>query len=268
MEAAMPAYEVVANNLSRASENKIHDDAVAQRLGFTGGLVPGVEVYAYACHPAVARWGRAWLERGSAECRFLKPLYDGRLAVVTAEAAGEGLALRVESEGVLCATGEAALDRSAAGPPALGAFPEAHPPATRPPAGEETLAAGTVLGIAPYHLTEALAAEYLAGVRETDPIYAREGLAHPGLILRLCNKALVENVVLGPWIHVGSRVRNWAVARVGDSFTLRARVTANYERKGHRLVDLDAIVIAGGDTVVARVAHTAVWRPRGVEGVA
>ena len=50
----------------------------AQKLGFAGGLVPGVEVYAYACHPAVARWGRAWLERGQMQCRFLKPVYDHR----------------------------------------------------------------------------------------------------------------------------------------------------------------------------------------------
>jgi acyl dehydratase len=269
MADAIPAHEVVANNLSRASENKIHDDAVARRFGFSGGLVPGVEVYAYACHPAVARWGRDWLERGSAECRFLKPVYDGRRARVVAEPAGEdGLALRVESEGGLCATGEAALDRSAAGQPALAAFPAAHPPATRPPAGEDTLAVGTLLGIAPWRLTEALAAEYLAGIGETEPLYAREGLAHPGLILRLCNRALVENVVLGPWIHVGSRVRNFAAARVGEEFTLRARVTANYERKGHRLVDLDALVLADGGRVVARVAHTAVWRPRQVAEVA
>src|SRR5512136_3063045 len=61
MSALKPTtYRVEAYNLSHASENKIHDDAVAQKLGFVGGLVPGVEVYAYACHPAVERWGRAW----------------------------------------------------------------------------------------------------------------------------------------------------------------------------------------------------------------
>ena len=77
------SYQVEAYNLSHASENKIHDDTVAQKLGFAGGLVPGVEVYAYACHPPVERWGRAWLERGRMECRFLKPVYDGRIAEVT-----------------------------------------------------------------------------------------------------------------------------------------------------------------------------------------
>ncbi|MDI3307167.1 MAG: hypothetical protein QJR07_08685 [Acetobacteraceae bacterium] len=256
-------YRVEANNLSRASENKIHDDAVARRFGFTGGLVPGVEVYAYACHPVVQHWGRAWLERGQAECRFLKPVYDGRIAVATAEPANGGLALRVESEGVLCATGEALLGDPVE-PPVADDFPQASPPATRPPASEATLAPGTALGIVPFRLTEAMLAEYLCGVRETDQIYAREGLAHPGLMLRLCNRALMENVVFGPWIHVGSKVRNFAAARVGDELSVRARVVANYERKGHRLVDLDVLAIADGDRVLARVLHSAVWRPRQV----
>ena len=48
------AYEVRAFNTATASENKIHDDAVARRFGFHGALVPGVEVYAY-----MARAGRA-----------------------------------------------------------------------------------------------------------------------------------------------------------------------------------------------------------------
>jgi hypothetical protein len=39
-------------------------------------------------------------------------------------------------------------------------------------------------------------------------------------------------------------------------------VEANYAKKGHRLVDLDALVIANGDTVVARVLYTAVYQLR------
>ena len=81
---ASATYRVQACNLSLASENKIHDDDVARRFGFAGGLVPGVEVYAYMTHLPVVRWGVAWLERGTAECRFSKPIYDGKLAIVTA----------------------------------------------------------------------------------------------------------------------------------------------------------------------------------------
>src|ERR671939_514961 len=91
-------YRVAAFNTAHDSENKIHDDETARRFGFGGGLVRGVEVYGYITHLPVVRWGRAWLERGTAECRFLKPVYDGDTAVVTAvEAAAAGLNLRIES---------------------------------------------------------------------------------------------------------------------------------------------------------------------------
>jgi hypothetical protein len=254
-------YAVEAYNLSHASENKIHDDAVAQKLGFSGGLVPGVEVYAYACHPAVQRWGRAWLERGRIDCRLLKPVYDGHLATVFAAEAGGGLDLRVESEGVMCATGRASLPDAAA-PPSLEACQLRTPPAERPPADEASLAEGRWFGIRPMRLTPEVASQYLRDVRETDPVYARDGLAHPGQLLRLCNLILRENVVLQPWIHTGSKLTNFAAARVGDELSARGRVAANYERKGHRLVDLDIVLVANGATVLAHVLHTAVYRLR------
>jgi hypothetical protein len=148
--------------------------------------------------------------------------------------------------------------------PELDGWPEPPmPPASRPPASEASLAPGVLLGIAPWRPTADELAEYLRGVGETEPLYAREGLAHPGQILRLCNRALVENVVLGPWIHVGSRVENLAAAPIGQDFTLRSRVLSNAERKGHRLVELDALVLAEASVPVARIRHTAIWRLRG-----
>lgn len=257
------AYQVRAHNLSAQSENKIHDDAVARRFGFGGALVPGVEVYAYACHAAVRRWGREWLERGTAECRLLSPVYDGDLVCVEAAEEAEGLAITVRSGEAACATVQAALP--IAGPrPDPAAWAWRAPPAERPPAGEATLAPGTVLGTVPFEVTEARAADYLAAVREADPLYAGQRLVHPGLVLRMCNQVLVQNVVLGPWIHVGSAVRNLAAARVGEALTARARVTANTERKGHRFVELDVLVAAGDEVPVAQVRHTAIWRPRQV----
>jgi hypothetical protein len=127
-------YRVAAFNASKASENKIHDDAVARRFGFTGGLVPGVDVYAYMTHMPVGRWGRAWLERGAAECRLKKPVYDGDIATVTATESPAGLDLRVDSHGELCVAGHAALAAEPIAPPA--AFSEATtpplPPTRRP----------------------------------------------------------------------------------------------------------------------------------------
>ena len=263
--AALPPHRLEAFNTSKDSENKIHDDAVARRFGFSGGLVPGVDVYGYMTHQPVARWGRAWLERGVGECRLLKPVYDGETATVTAEETEAGLALQATSRGMLCATGTASLPDEAGPAPAVESFP--LPPAApedRPPADESSLALGTRLGIRPLLVTPAFAADYLRDVRETDPIYLREGLVHPATILRVGNWVLSHNVVLGPWMHVGSTVRHFALARVGEEITALGRVTANYEHKGHRFVEVEVLVLANGATTVAHVAHTAIYRPRQV----
>jgi hypothetical protein len=238
-------YRVRAFNTAAASENKIHDDTVARRFGFSGGLVPGVEVYAYMTHMAIERWGRDWLEGGAAESRFLSPVYDGKIVDITAAADGDALAIRVESEGTICANGTASLNGAARSAPKFDRSRAPLPPGARPPADECSLATGTSLGIHPFRISAEYAAQYLADVRETSPLYAREGLAHPGIVLRLCNQALVQNVVLGPWIHVGSAVRNFSAAKVGDTLSLCAHVAKNYERKGHRFVDLDVLVSAG-----------------------
>ncbi|HZU90108.1 MAG TPA: hypothetical protein VE993_12700 [Stellaceae bacterium] len=268
-------YEVEAFNTASLSDNKIHDDAVARRFGFLGGLVPGVDVYGYMTHLPVMRWGRAWLERGSAECRFLRPVYDGDLAAVAAEETADGLALRVESRGEVCATGHAALpgaavpvsaDFAAFGVPARGArgvgAPPPAPPAVRPPADDRTLAPGTWLMMNPIPITAEYAAETLRDLRERAPLYAAEGLVHPAIVLRAGNWVLKDNVALGPWMHVGSRVQHFAALRVGDELAARARVTANYERKGHLFVECDVLVYANGKTPLARLAHTSIYRPR------
>jgi acyl dehydratase len=266
MTSALAAYEVNAFNTAAASENKIHDDAVAQQFGFLGGLVPGVEVFAYMAHMPVARWGRAWLERGEAACRFYKPVYDGDVARVTAREEAGGLALLVESKGERCATGHASLPTERRSPPAVDALPTAVPPAptARPPASEESLEGGRALGIAPTTIDRAMLGKYLDDIRETEPIYRAEGLLHPGQILRLANQALLQNVVLGPWIHVGSMLRNHAVVRAGEQITLRAKITSNAVNKGHAIVAFDAIVIAEGTRTVAELTHTAIWKPRQV----
>src|ERR1700742_2459328 len=106
---ALPPYKVAVYNTAKSSENKIHDDATAKRFGFRGGLVGGVHVYAYMSHMPVQRWGRQWLESGTGEARFGKPVYEGDLAEITAVDDADGMALQVESGGVICATGRADL---------------------------------------------------------------------------------------------------------------------------------------------------------------
>ena len=260
-ETALDPYRVEAFNTSRQSDNPIHDDAVARRFGFAGGLVPGVDVYGYMTHLPVLRWGAAWLERGTAESRFLKPVYDGETATVSAAETEDGLDLTVECRGEVCAVGRAGLPSRAAPPPApFAAAP--LPPTVRPEAGAATLAVGTLFAIRPVNADAAALEQYLRDLRESLPLYRRAGLVHPATIAGLGNWALKDNVVLGPWMHVGSRIEHFTAARIGDELTAAARVTANYEKKGHRFVDADVLVLANRATPIARIAHTAIWLPR------
>src|SRR5215475_13722401 len=109
MSSAWEIYRVLAYNTAKQSENKMHDDRVARQFGFEGGLVPGVDVMAYMIHLPVAKWGRAFLERGLVEARFHKPVYDGENVELRAAESDGGLAIEVESRGDVCTTGFASL---------------------------------------------------------------------------------------------------------------------------------------------------------------
>ena len=261
MARALETHIVEAYNTAKQSENKMHDDTVARRFGFAGGLVPGVEVMAYMMHLPVQEWGRAFLDRGLMEARFLKPVYDGETAEVRGSESDGVLTLEVVSRGELCATGSASLP---ANPPAfaLADFRDVAPVAERQPVGASSFVIGEWLGTAPRAWPGATGAAYRADIRETDPIYAREGLGHPGILQRVMNRLLVDNVVLGPWIHVGSRMQILTPVQPDDEITARAKVVGNYEKKGHRFVELDGLVIANGKTPLAHCHHTAIYQPR------
>jgi hypothetical protein len=136
------------------------------------------------------------------------------------------------------------------------------PRADRVIADEQSLKIGDWLGMSPLTITPDYQKQDIADTRETDPLYPREGIVHPGTILRCCNWALTHNVILPAWMHMGSTVQNHGVARVGDTLNVRARVTKNYEHKGHKWVEIDALVIANETNPIARVTHIAIYRPR------
>jgi len=259
---ALPPYHVAAYNTAKASENKIHDDATAKRFGFKGGLVGGVHVYAYMSHMPVQRWGRAWLERGTGEARFGKPVYEGDIAEITAVEDADGMTLQVDSGGVLCATGRAGMPGAAPALPSLDDFKAVAARANRVAADEQSLKIGDWLGMNPLTITAEYQTQDIGDTRETDPLYLREGIVHSGTVLRCCNWALSHNVVLPAWMHMGSTVQNHGVALVGDTLNVRARVTKNYEHKGHKWVEIDALVVANETRPIARVTHIAIYRPR------
>jgi acyl dehydratase len=262
-------YRALARNTATASSNKIHDDAVARRYGFAGGLVPGVDVYAYMTHPPAEAWGLAWLERGSMRARFHAPVYEGEDVVVVPgaiAATGDGPCMSLElrgPDGAVRATGEALLPDDARPPPRpANDWPRGEQADDPPEASPASLAPGTALALAPHGFHADQAVEYLTEIGESLPLYADQRIAHPGWLLRDANRVLSANVRLGPWIHVESAMQHHGVVHDRDSITARARVTREWERKGHRFVELDVGLLGGGDRLVATVVHTAIYRPR------
>jgi acyl dehydratase len=258
-------YRLIAKNTSKSSDNKIHDDEVAKRFGFSGGLVPGVDVYAYMTQAPVDWWGTDWLIRGSASCRFATPVYDGAKTVVNANPAKRDktlLELNVESGGEICATGWAALDADQPVPPQVDEIAAARLPDERPEASPDSLVKDQVLGTFETVFDGAAAPTYLEDVRERNMVYWEERIAHPGYLLRMANWALSHNVTLGPWIHVGSEIQHFGLVHAGDHVAARAVVLDNYERKGHLFVQLKVNLIVDGARPVAQFRHTAIYRPR------
>lgn len=254
-------HVVVAHNTATDSTNRIHSDEVAREFGFRGGLVPGVDVWAYAIHPCVDRWDDAFLERGRLALRFDAPTYDGDTTTATLDEDG-GVQV-TDPSGAVCASGSGGLDEA---PPAVPDVEFVAPVALdeRPAASETTLAAGTALGTLTFTFDPTASSSYVADVRETDDRYVKRGISHPGFHARLCNTVLWRSVELGPWIHVGTEAHHLGVLRADDAVEVRARVTDEYERKGHRFVRLDVVVV-GADAPVYVADHTAIWRPRGVK---
>ena len=243
----------------------MHHDDVAQRYGFRGGLVPGVDVYAYLTHPAAARWGVDWVARGRMQGRFLSPVYDGETVAVSGVEQPDGsLLIEVRNEsGDVCATGSASLPPSPPDLPDPSAWPVVDQPAPedRPAPSATSLAPGTALGLVPHTFDARRAPEYLQEVREDLALYVDAGVAHPGWLLRDANYVLARSVRLGPWIHVSSDAQHLGLVRDGERVSARAMVTKEWERKGHRFVELDVLLLAD-ERPVARVAHTAIHTPR------
>ncbi len=248
-------HDVVAFNTATESTNRMHDDSVASTYGFRGGLVPGVDVWAYLTRPCVDRWGTEFLKAGVMEVRLALPVYDG-----------ERVTACLEKDGSLSVTGPDGTVR-ASGCAGIGALPSvieidhAATPDPVPPAAADLLRPGTVLGSLSFGFHREHALQYLDDVRETSDQYEGGAVCHPGFLARQANYVLSRSVRLGPWIHVSTRAAHREIVRDGDEVEVRGVVVDEREHKGHRFVDVQVEITANGAPVWSAF-HTAIWQPR------
>ena len=214
MTSRIEPYRVSAYNTVKTFRKQDARRHRGEALWLLGGLVPGVDVMAYMMHLPVAKWGRAFLERGLIEARFVKPVYDGEMADVTADESNGVLAIQVAEprralrhrHGVV-AGGRAGMFR----------FPTSWKSRRwRSASRSMPRPTNSANGSAPCRATGRAdaATEYLADIqRNRSDLREAKGLGHPGLLQRVMNKVLVDNAILGPWIHVGSRMQLLSAAK-------------------------------------------------------
>ena len=266
-------YTVTAYNYAERSANKMHSAEVAAEYGYSGGLVPGVALYAYMTAPAVELWGRDWLNHGSMSGKFIHAVYDGEVVCVRPEHPnGDVSALKLQlfnRDGALCAVGEATLHHDQ--PPADVADFPIHPlPSSKHPATIAALSEGTALGSVAFTFegrdTPGEFQRFLEEVRAEQSIYEADELLHPAYIAAKGNRILMENVDLGPWIHTATRVWHHDVPNTGDHMTIRGAVEQAYEKRGHEIVELNLALFGDDDRCYASLVHTAIVKPKRAAG--
>jgi hypothetical protein len=239
-------------------EGTSHEDATARAMGFRAALLPGVFVYGHATRPALRRWGRDWLARGTADVRFRRPVHAGdslRVLVGADERrAGEIIAtvsiMQVES-GTVVLEGTVGLADAPPTPPDLPLLDPLEPRRViHPGAVPEGLALGSVAQT----LTAETVAESRADFRETEPILAEDGLIHSGCLIRKTMGDALGNLILPmPVIFAAVRVENMAPAPVGASYRTSARITRGYEARGKHFIETDEWLLADGRPVARHV---------------
>lgn len=275
---ALPVAEQVARNTSTASENKIHDDAVARQYGFRGGLVPGATSYAYLASHLTRTLGPAWAAHGTSSIALVKPVYEGEIVslggrVLHVRGDANRGALDLECwvdgpDGVRRAPGTAGLtwgeSRSPESRPAF-AVTDASPrrPEDRLPISVATAPVGEPLPPVLIDTSPDACFAYLDGIDDGNPLF-REGspfggpLLHPGWHLGIANQALSRNIILNAWIHTRSETRHLAPALAGGTYRVYAQITDAFEKRGHEYVTADVLIADSADQPVARITHTAI----------
>jgi hypothetical protein len=253
-------WQAEAYNQVPESENRIHSDEVARAYGFRGGLVPGVTVTAYLCHPAVDAWGVDWLERGRASAVVSTPLYDRkRFRVELSDATASAYdAVLSDEDGTRCATASIELPEAGPAPPAMRGDPRIGEGFRRPRASREVMEELRDRGLHAFYARWNAGAEITGYLRDTSemPKLLRSdggGYANTAFILGLTNWALAGNVKMEAWLHLQTESQNHRPVPRDSELVVESAIADLFEKKGHEFVDLEvaAFLLATREPVMS-----------------
>lgn len=264
-------HTVNARNYIADSANKIHSDAEAKKLGFSGALIGGVYVYGYMVHSLAARFGEEWLNDAAVTVRFFKPAYDGdRLTMETQSADNEpgggeraATVIAYNPEG----TELARLDTHRPLP-----HPDLRPTTDRAPAETqggpipitwEAVVPDRPLRAMQWHPSVEDNARWCDQCDDHLELF-RSGdrpPLHPGFVLRSANRVFSEHFLMNPWIHVSSNIIHHKVLRAGQSIEVRAVPTRKWRKKGHEMAEYHVALMADG-ACAQEIVHEVIFKIR------
>ncbi len=262
---ALPEHRIKASIDLSDSVNQIQDDEYAQRCGFRAGLVPGTTIFAYMSRPLVEMGGRDWLERGSAEVRFLRPIYEGEEIRITgsiSSLAKDGTVLldyqASNSQGTICAEGTAHLPLSRTmQEPSRADYPSG-PAILHRPISLESLKVGDLLSPVTSEFNWNVHWQYCQkSIRDHHPMY--EKTLHPGWLVGRASRILAANYSILAWIDVSCQVQCFNIQKDECSVETRGRIHDKFEHDGDHFIVLDLAVFAP-TCCLATMRYTAIFR--------
>lgn len=297
----LPLRTVTARNTAAHEAGSIHDDAYAARMGYRGGLVPGVTLLAYLTPSLVDAFGAAWPQRGRLHARFLRPAYDGETLVVRASVTrreGNDAVLAcqiarpdeppcVEAQ-TACLLGEAPL-------PEARPWRRSIPVAARssaadgelPPLTPETLVVGQELAPLTYRLSLEEAQRWAAEAGDDSPWYREssppstspcpEGsrgvgtgfgrpIVHPAWFARDPIALLRHNFACKATLHAATDLAYQGIGWPEREYTVYGVIADVYERKGHSYTVVDCLTVDQDGREIVRQRHTSLIRLRAEVG--
>jgi acyl dehydratase len=278
----LPTRTLVARNTAAGDTGSIHDDAYAARMGYRGGLVPGVTLLAYCTPTLIEAFGEAWAQRGRLRASFLRPAYDGEtLAVRATVARADGndvtLGCRIErADGVACVEAEASCllgeQPSTTSKPWRTTIPVAGPAVPPggglPPLAPENMTIGQELSPLTYRLSLAesiawagAAGDESAWYRDASPFGGRP-IVHPALFARDANRLLGHNFAGKASVHAATDLAYQGVGWPDRDYTVYGYVVDLHERNRNNYAELDTLTVDQDGREIVRHRYTSVIRLR------
>ncbi len=255
-------YQLVARNDQPNSPNPIHRDDYARSLGYPGGLVAGVTLYAYACDAAVRLMGGDWLEHGFGEIRFHKPVFDSEELTVTATPI-EGGDWRVRlgcdglrAEAIIGPYRETISDSGLK----RGGGPEPQLLTKDVSLKGELLRTPDERSMEREGLERFIADSGLEGTPLAHELRSR-GLISPNLIAGAPFYVLGRTHPYAVVIHTSSTTEWAGPARLGETLYSWGKVEDAFEKRGRFYVTQRVVTVDSAGNKVARMLHTGTYEP-------